>query len=237
MFFVQNTENIASVCQLSSNLQHSSHKESVTGNVTSFPVCYTGWHAELSPLGLVQHMDDGAEMFQTPLVCAEGGYERGDEWWWTIRLFSPSDAGPCPHSPLSRLQPAQRFGVELEEESLLGSYSTDRSWQDFDLSQNATLGLFFATTLSRKRLAFLGRLSRRVLQLVCLRRLLASLESRRRRSCRTMPLKASQTLCCMAAEVSINLQSNTAAQARPSGTESQPSVSIKRNNSLFFADN
>ena len=79
MFFVQNTENIASVCQLSSNLQHSSHKESVTGNVTSFPVCYTGWHAELSPLGLVQHMDDGAEMFQTPLVCAEGGYERGDD--------------------------------------------------------------------------------------------------------------------------------------------------------------
>lgn len=61
-------------------------------------------------------------------------------------------------------------------------------------------------------------LSRRVVQLLCLRRLLASLESRRRRSCRTMPRKASQTLCCMAAEVSMNLQSNTAAQARPSET-------------------
>lgn len=115
--------------------------------------------------------------------------------------------------------PTQVFGAELN--CLLSPYSTERSWQDLDLSQNATLGLFFATTLSRKRLAFIGMLSRRVLQFMCLRRLLASLESRRRRSCRTMPWKASQTLCCMAAEVSINLQSNTAAQARPSETESK----------------
>ena len=115
---------------------------------------------------------------------------------------------------------------------LSGSYSTERSWQDFDFSQNATLGLFLATTLSRKRLAFIGRLSLRVLQWMCLRRLLASLESRRRRSCRTMPWKASQTLCCMAAEVSINLQSNTAAQARPSETWSQWSGCAYRKETL-----
>lgn len=102
---------------------------------------------------------------------------------------------------------------------LCDSYITERSWQDLDFSRNATLGLFLATILSRKRLAFTGRLSRRELQLLCLRSLLASLESRRRRSCRTMPRNASQTLCCMAADVSTNLQSNTAAHARPSETE------------------
>lgn len=66
-------------------------------------------------------------------------------------------------------------------------YKTERLWQDFDFSQNAMVGLFFATTLSKKRLAFMGRLSRRALQCTCLRRLLSSLESLRRRSCRTMP--------------------------------------------------
>lgn len=146
-------------------------------------------------------------MFKTPTTCFEPSY------FWTSRSsFFPTRVHiicslGCDLFPCSSV----RCRVKLS-----GPYSTERSWQDLDLSQKATLGLFLATTLSRKRLAFMGRLSRRVLQCMCLRRLLASLESRRRRSCRTMPLKASQTLCCMAAEVSINLQSNTAAQARPS---------------------
>lgn len=102
-------------------------------------------------------------------------------------------------------------------------HSTDRSWQDFDFSQKATLGFFFAIILSRSRRAFVGMLSRRTLQLRRFRRLLTSFGSLRRRSCLTMPWNASQTLCCMAAEVSINLQSNTAAQARPSRREKSKS--------------
>ena len=132
----------------------------------------------------------------------------------------------CTNSAPLALHLLEGFGVDLRR--LLGAYSTDRSWQDLDFSQNATLGLFLATTLSKKCLAFLGRLLRRVLQFMYLRRLLASLESRRSRSCRTMPWKASQTLCCMEAEVSMNLQSNTAAQARPSEAESQISVLANR---------
>lgn len=106
-------------------------------------------------------------------------------------------------------------------------YSTERSWQDLDFSQKATLGFFFAITLSRSRLAFVGMLSLRALQPRCFRRLLTSLESLRRRSCRTMPRKASQTLCCMAADVSMNLQSNTAAQVRPSGADETVTREVK----------
>lgn len=144
----------------------------------------------------------------------------------TLGLNHPTFGSSEASTPLAHVIPLSRLRVKLESKvkCLLGSYSTERSWQDLDLSQNATLGLFFATTLSRKRLAFVGRLSQRFLQFRCLRRLLASLESLRRRSCRTMPRKASQTLCCMAADVSINLQSNTAAQARPSETEGQTSA-------------
>lgn len=57
-------------------------------------------------------------------------------------------------------------------------------------------------------------LSRR-LQLA-MRRAFSSLLSLRRRICRTMPSKRSRTLWCREAEVSMNLQSNTTAQALPS---------------------
>jgi len=56
---------------------------------------------------------------------------------------------------------AQSFGV-VQNKCVSCFYSTERSWQDLDFNQNATLGFFLAITLSRKRLAFMGRLSRRV---------------------------------------------------------------------------
>lgn len=46
---------------------------------------------------------------------------------------------------------------------------------------------------------------------------MASLPSWRRRIWRTTPSNSSATLCCSGADVSMNLQSNTTAQARPSG--------------------
>lgn len=135
--------------------------------------------------------------------------------------FDPSRIWLSPPPPADSVHmsrsPAGTLG-ECQHRVLSDVYSTDRSWQDFDFSQKATLGFFFAIILSRNRLAFVGMLSLRSLQLRCFRRLLTSFGSLRRRSCLTMPRKASQTLCCMAADVSINLQSNTAAQARPSET-------------------
>lgn len=92
--------------------------------------------------------------------------------------------------------------------------STDRSWHDLDFCLKAIFLFFRATIRPRKRLAFLLMLSRR-LQLA-MRRAFSSLLSLRRRICRTMPSKRSRTLWCREAEVSMNLQSNTTAQALPS---------------------
>lgn len=94
------------------------------------------------------------------------------------------------------------------------SYSTDKSWQDLDFALKAIFLLFFATILPRNRLAFLLMLS--LLLVLAILRALSSLLSLRRRICRTMPSNRSCTLWCRAAEVSMNLQSNTTAQARPS---------------------
>lgn len=94
------------------------------------------------------------------------------------------------------------------------SYSTDRSWHDLDFALKAIFLLFFATILPRKRLAFLLMLS--LLLVLAILRALSSLLSLRRRICRTMPSNRSFTLWCRAAEVSMNLQSNTTAHARPS---------------------
>lgn len=94
------------------------------------------------------------------------------------------------------------------------SYSTDKSWQDLDFALKAIFLLFFATILPRKRLAFLLMLS--LLLVLAILRALSSLLSLRSRICRTMPSNRSFTLWCRAAEVSMNLQSNTTAQARPS---------------------
>lgn len=181
---------------------------------------------------LVQSATYGCRNVTNPLMCTMLAVPRVDVN--TLGLNHPAFGSLEAVFPRVHFRIFSSPGWELSQ-CLLGSYSTERSWQDLDLSQNATLGLFFATTLSRKRLAFVGMLSQCVLHFKCLRRLLASLESLRRRSCRTMPWKASQTLCCMAADVSINLQSNTAAQARPSETESQTiSTSIKSNNSEWL---
>lgn len=95
--------------------------------------------------------------------------------------------------------------------------STDRSWHDLDFCLKAIFLFFRATIRPRKRLAFLLMLSRR-LQLA-MRRAFSSLLSLRRRICRTMPSKRSRTLWCREAEVSMNLQSNTTAQALPSREE------------------
>lgn len=211
----QESTNITSFCfhQLSSSLQLSWHTDESLRLETSFPILYIGWQTEST-----QSVKYGCRNVTNPLMCTMLAVPRVDVN--TLGLNHPAFGSLEAVFPRVHIHIFRSPGWELSQ-CLLGYYSTERSWQDLDLSQNATLGLFFATTLSRKRLAFVGMLSQCVLHFKCLRRLLASLESLRRRSCRTMPWKASQTLCCMAADVSINLQSNTAAQARPSETESQ----------------
>lgn len=91
---------------------------------------------------------------------------------------------------------------------------TVRSWQDFDFCLKAIFLFLRATMRPRNRLAFLPMLSLR-LQLA-MRRAFSSLLSFLKRICLTMPSKRSCTLWWREADVSMNLQSNTTAQALPS---------------------
>lgn len=93
-------------------------------------------------------------------------------------------------------------------------YRLIRSWHDLDLSLKAACLFFLAISLLMNRFAFFGRLSRRFWREQRLVR--ASKLSLRRRSWRMMPSNSGQTLCCIAADVSMNLQSKTAADERPS---------------------
>lgn len=91
---------------------------------------------------------------------------------------------------------------------------TVRSWQDFDFCLKAIFLFLRATMRPRNRLAFLPMLSLR-LQLA-MRRAFSSLLSFLKRICLTMPSNRSCTLWWRDADVSMNLQSNTTAQALPS---------------------
>lgn len=92
-----------------------------------------------------------------------------------------------------------------------GPQSTARLWQDLERAFRARRALR-AVRRVRKWRARWPRLA--------LRRgtgdTRAALSRRRKRSWRTTPSKSSATLCCSVADVSMNLQSNTTAQARPS---------------------
>lgn len=90
--------------------------------------------------------------------------------------------------------------------------STARLWQDLERALSARRRALRAVRRARKRRARWPRLARRRGEGSSW----AMLSWRRRRSCRTTPSKSSITLCCRVAEVSMNLQSNTTAQARPS---------------------
>lgn len=90
--------------------------------------------------------------------------------------------------------------------------STARLWQDLERALSARRRALRAVRRARKRRARCPRLARRR----GAGDSRAVLSRRRKRSCRTTPSKSSATLCCSVAEVSINLQSNTTAQARPS---------------------
>lgn len=91
---------------------------------------------------------------------------------------------------------------------------TVRSWQDFDFCLKAIFLFLRATMRPKNLLAFLPMLSLR-LQLA-MRRAFSSLLSFLKRICLTMPSNRSCTLWWSDADVSINLQSNTTAQALPS---------------------
>lgn len=90
--------------------------------------------------------------------------------------------------------------------------STARLWQDLERALSARRRALRAVRRARKRRARWPKLARRRGEGVSG----AALSWRRRRSWRTTPSKSSVTLCCRVAEVSMNLQSNTTAQARPS---------------------
>lgn len=92
------------------------------------------------------------------------------------------------------------------------SQSTARLWQDLERALSARRRAPRAVRRARKRRARWPKLARRRGGGVSG----ASWSWRRRRSWRTTPSKSSVTLCCRVAEVSMNLQSNTTAQARPS---------------------
>lgn len=90
--------------------------------------------------------------------------------------------------------------------------STARLWQDLERALSARRRALRAVRRARKRRARWARLAG------CRGAggSSAALSRRRKRSWRTTPSKSSATLCCSVAEVSMNLQSNTTAQARPS---------------------
>lgn len=97
---------------------------------------------------------------------------------------------------------------------LSGPQRTVRSWQDFDFCLKAIFLFLRATMRPRNRLAFFPMLSLRLQ--FAMRRAFSSLLSFLKRICLTMPSKRSCTLWWRDADVSMNLQSNTTAQALPS---------------------
>lgn len=92
------------------------------------------------------------------------------------------------------------------------SQSTARLWQDLERALSARRRALRAVRRARKRRARWPKLARRR----GAGDSAAALSRRRKRSWRTTPSKSSATLCCSVADVSMNLQSNTTAQARPS---------------------
>lgn len=100
-----------------------------------------------------------------------------------------------------------------------GPQRTVRSWQDFDFCLKAIFLFLRATMRPRNRLAFLPMLSLR-LQLA-MRLAFSSLLSFLKRICLTMPSNRSCTLWWRDADVSMNLQSNTTAQALPSAKKKE----------------
>lgn len=90
--------------------------------------------------------------------------------------------------------------------------STARLWQDLERALSARRRVLRGVRRARRRRARWPRLAR----LRGADGSLAALSRRRKRSWRTTPSKSSATLCCSVADVSMNLQSNTTAQARPS---------------------
>lgn len=90
--------------------------------------------------------------------------------------------------------------------------STARLWQDLERALSARRLALRAVRRARKRRARWPRLARLLGADVSG----AALSRRRKRNWRTTPSKSSATLCCSVADVSMNLQSNTTAQARPS---------------------
>lgn len=112
--------------------------------------------------------------------------------------------------------------------------STARLWQDLERALRARRRALRAVRRAKKRRARWPKLARR--RGAGESRALPSW--RRRRSWRTTPSKSSATLCCRVAEVSMNLQSNTTAQARPSGRRGQAGVEeeIKVGSGVFSLD-
>ncbi|TNN45125.1 hypothetical protein EYF80_044664 [Liparis tanakae] len=107
-----------------------------------------------------------------------------------------------------------------------GLQRTARSWQLLERALAAMRWLLRATSRSRKRRAFWERLSWRLWAEPPRRT--ASASSLRRRIWRITPSNSSVTLCCRDADVSMNLQSNTTAHARPSGKKTKRHIDLSR---------
>ena len=125
----------------------------------------------------------------------------------TMQTASHRDSAPP--RPWWRLEctpvpPTQRVGGWPQ--------STARLWQDLERALSARRRAVRAVKRARKRRARWPRLARRL----GAGGSRAAQFLRRKRSWRTTPSKSSATLCCSVADVSMNLQSNTTAQARPS---------------------
>lgn len=137
------------------------------------------------------------------------------------------------NSPLGLVLKHTQSGLQRPKKSpsvLSDPQRTVRSWQDFDFCLKAIFLFLRATIRPRNRFAFFPMLSLR-LQLAK-RRALSSLLSFLKRICLTMPSKRSCTLWWRDADVSMNLQSNTTAQALPSAIKED----VQRVMSVLWAD-